>query len=96
MGVIVNVLSALVLSGLGVAVAYLTSGWVGYEVTLWGCAVFVLFGIVFAVRHSALEGILVAGVYTGVGYVILKAIPQILPFFVELLRVCPYMESYLV
>jgi hypothetical protein len=57
MVVVVNIRIALVLSGLGVAMACISSGWIGYEVALWGCAVFVLIGIVFGFRHSALEGI---------------------------------------
>jgi hypothetical protein len=81
MKALLSILIALVLAALGVSLAYLTSGWVGYEVTLWGCAVLVLFGVVLGIGHSALEGIFFAGVYTAVGYFILKTVPQILPIF---------------
>ncbi len=69
------------LAALGVAVAYFTSGWVGYKGILWGGAVFVFFGMAFGLRHSALEGIVATGIYTGVGYIILKEIPKILPIY---------------
>jgi hypothetical protein len=82
MKVFFYILLALALAGLGAALAYLTSGWVGYEVTLWGCAVFVFFGIVVGIRHSALEGIVGTGVFAAAGYMILKTIPQFLPIFV--------------
>ena len=81
MVVIVNMLGALVLSGVCVVVAYLSSGWIGLQMTLWGCAVLVLFGVVFGIGHSALEGIFIAGLYTAAGYFILKTIPQILPIY---------------
>jgi hypothetical protein len=81
MAVIVSILGVMTLSGLGVAVAYLTSGRVGYEVTLWGSAAFVFFGMAFGLRHSVMEGIVGVGVYTAVGYLILKTIPEILPIF---------------
>ena len=72
---------ALVLAGLGVALAWMISGWVGYAVPMWGCAVLVFFGIVLGIRHSALEGIILTGVYLGIGYMILKTMPQVLPIF---------------
>ena len=81
MKVFFYILIALVLAGLGIALASQTSGWFGYAVTLWGSAVFVFFGIVFGIRHSALEGIVFTGVYVGVCFIILKTIPQILPIF---------------
>ena len=81
MVVLLKMLSALVLSGACVTVAYLSSGWVGLQITLWGSAVLVPFGVVYGIGHTVIEGIVVAGLYTVVGYFILKMMPQILPIY---------------
>jgi hypothetical protein len=81
MKVLFYILIALVLAALGVAATYMTSGWIGYKVTLWGSAVFVFLGIIIGIRHSALEAIVGTGMYTGAGYMILKTIPELFPIY---------------
>ena len=81
MKVLFYILVELALACLGVALAYLITEWVEVEVILWSCAVFVFFGIVIGIRHTVIEGIVFTGVYTAVGYMILKTIPQYLPIY---------------
>ena len=45
MKAIANILGALVLTGLGIAMAHLTSGWIGGQWTIWGCTILVFIGI---------------------------------------------------
>ena len=81
MRVFLYILGTLLFVGLGIAMVYLTSGWIGYKVILWGSVVFVFFGVIVGIKQSALEGIVVTGVYTGAGYFILRTIPELFPIF---------------
>jgi hypothetical protein len=79
MKAIVNVLGALVLTGLGIAMVHLTSGWIGYQWTIWGCAILVFISIVAGIGHTVIEGIVVTGIFAGLSYLILINMPELLP-----------------
>jgi hypothetical protein len=81
MRVFLYILGTLLFAGLGIAMVYLTSGWIGYKVILWGSAVFVFFGVIIGIGQSAVEGILVTGVFTGTGYFILRTVPGFFPIY---------------
>jgi hypothetical protein len=81
MRVFLYILGTLLFAGLGIAMVYLTSGWVGYKVILWGSAVFVFFAAIIGIGETAIEGIVLTGLCTGIGYFILRTVPGFFPIF---------------
>lgn len=61
------------------AIVYWISGWIGYQWTLWGCAVFVFFTFVIGIGETLIDGLVPAVVITILNYIIMKVKPELMP-----------------
>ena len=82
---LVYILLSLVSALLGFAIVYWISGWIGYQWTLWGCAVIVFFVFVIGIGETIIDGLVPTAVITILNYIAMKVKPELLPIIAGVL-----------